>query len=149
MRLFRALNFNNTLLAGVLLFTPMAFSAETAVDREFMQMDSNADGKLSPDEHDAGAKKMFAMMDADADGKVTAAEMDAAQQHVTGEEAKPEDMPAAEKIKVVDADGDGLLTLAEHSDASIKMFEMMDGDKDGFVTKAELAAGHAAMMKKP
>jgi Ca2+-binding EF-hand superfamily protein len=149
MKMFSALSFNSALLTGALLFVPMAYAAETAVDREFMQMDSNADGKMSPDEHAAGAKKMFGMMDADADGKVTAAEMDAAQQSITGEKAKPADMSSAEKINAVDADGDGLLTTAEHSAASIKMFETMDGDKDGLLTKDELAAGHAAMMKKP
>ena len=149
MKLYSALRLNSILLTGVLLFTPMAFAAETAVDREFKQMDSNADGKLSQIEHAAGAKMMFGMMDADADGKVTAAEMDAAQQRITGEKAKPTDMSSAEKIKAVDADGDGILTATEHSAASIKMFEAMDADKDGFLTKVELAAGHAAMMKKP
>jgi Ca2+-binding EF-hand superfamily protein len=29
------------------------------------------------------------------------------------------------------------------------MFEKMDMDKDGFLTKDELAAGHASMLKKP
>ena len=29
------------------------------------------------------------------------------------------------------------------------MHAKMDGDKDGFLSRAELAAGHAAMLKKP
>jgi hypothetical protein len=29
------------------------------------------------------------------------------------------------------------------------MFDKMDTDKDGFLTKAEVAAGHAKMMSKP
>jgi Ca2+-binding EF-hand superfamily protein len=57
-------------------------------------------------------------------------------------------MSAADKIKVVDADGDGVLTAEEHRAGSRKMFEQMDTDKDGFVSRAELAAGHARAMPK-
>jgi len=56
---------------------------------------------------------------------------------------------SAEKIKVVDSDSDGVLTAQEHVDASHAMFTKMDTNKDGFLTKEELAAGHARMMKKP
>src|SRR5687768_5823227 len=45
------------------------------VDAHFSVMDTNSDGKLSPDEHAAGARKMFNTMDANNDGRVTAAEM--------------------------------------------------------------------------
>ena len=57
-------------------------------------------------------------------------------------------MSSAEKIKVVDTNGDGMLTADEHAVGSKRMFDKMDTDKDGFVSKAELEAGHAKMMKK-
>ena len=38
---------------------------------------------------------------------------------------------------------------SEHAAGAKKMFEMMDTDHDGSLTKAELAAGHARMMHKP
>jgi Ca2+-binding EF-hand superfamily protein len=98
---------------------------------------------LNTSEHAAGASRMFEAMDANKDGKVTAAEMDAAHERVTGQKAMKGEMTAADKIKVVDADGDGILTAAEHAAGSRKMFEAMDTNKDGFVGKEELAAGHA------
>jgi hypothetical protein len=121
---------------------------EKAADAQFKVMDTNADAKLSPDEHAAGARKMFDAMDANKDGTVTSAEMDAAHEKVTGKKATKADMSSAEKIKVVDTNGDGMLTAEEHADGSKRMFEKMDTDKDGFVSQAELAAGHAKMMKK-
>ena len=61
-----------------------------------------------------------------------------------GAPAKKGDMSSQDKIKVVDGDGDGKLTAAEHSKASADMFTKMDTDHDGFLSKAETAAGHAA-----
>jgi Ca2+-binding EF-hand superfamily protein len=124
-----------------------AFAAEPAPS-EFRAMDANHDGKISRDEHAAAAKGMFAAMDASKDGRVTAAEMDAAYERVTGQKAKPGDMPAAEKIKVIDKDGDGVLTADEHATGSRSLFDAMDTDKDGALTEAELAAGHAKMLKR-
>jgi hypothetical protein len=115
---------------------------------ELRAMDTNGDGKVSPDEHAAGAAKMFGTMDADQDGTVTAAEMTAAHQRVTGKKATAGSLSAAEKIKVIDDDGDGVLTAAEHAAGSRTMFERMDVDRDGFVTAAEMAAGHAKMLRK-
>jgi len=94
------------------------------------------------------ARAMFSQMDANQDGSVTAAEMTAAHKAVTGKDAKKSDMSAQDKIKVVDMDGDGKLTAAEHASGSASMFTRMDADLDGFLSKQELAAGHAGMMKK-
>jgi len=41
-----------------------------------------------------------------------------------------------------------VLTAAEHAAGSRTMFERLDVDRDGFVTAAELAAGHAKMLGK-
>lgn len=46
-------------------------------DQMFQMMDSNGDGKISADEHEAGAKMMFDKMDTDKDGFLTKAEMEA------------------------------------------------------------------------
>lgn len=125
--------------------TPFAKRAEA----EVKSMDTNGDGKVSPEEHAAGAKRMLETIDANKDGKVTAQEMDAAHERVTGAKAGPGEMSAAEKIKVIDADGDGVLTSAEHEAGSKKVFAQIDTDHDGFVTREELVAGFEKMMKKP
>lgn len=118
------------------------------IGHQFGMMDANKDGKVSAEEHAAGAKAMFATMDANRDGVVSADEMTAAHKAVTGHASKKSDMPAHDKIKVVDANGDGKLTSAEHASAADMMFKKMDADQDGFLSKPEMAGGHAEMMKK-
>ena len=135
-----------TLLFGGLIVSSSVWANPTS--KEFSMMDTNKDGKVSADEHAAGARKMFETMDRDKDGKVTATEMDAAHQAITGRKAAKTDMSAADKIKVIDKDGDGVLSADEHAAGSADMFAKMDTDKDGFLSKAELQAGHAGMMKK-
>ena len=121
-------------------------SARPSGEAELALMDTNHDGRLSPDEHAAGARAMFEKMDADHDGKVTAAEMDAAQKAMPSGES-PNKMTSADKIKVVDSNGDGILSADEHETGSRRMFEKMDKDRDGTLTAAEISAGHKTMMK--
>jgi Ca2+-binding EF-hand superfamily protein len=131
-----------------LMFVAAALLAGPEVGKEFSNMDTNQDGKVTAAEHAAGAKAMFDIMDGDRDGKVMPNEMAAAHKAITGQAARPSDMSAADKIKVVDGNGDGILTADEHARASAAMFTRMDRNKDGQLTKEEMAAGHAAMMVK-
>ena len=138
-------------LGGIAMFIGFSAIARSnptaAVGKEFATMDANKDGKISAAEHAAGAKAMFEKMDSDKDGKVTAAEMTAAHKAVTGRAVKKADMSSADKMKMVDANGDGVLTAEAHATASASMFTKMDTDKDGFLSKSEMGAGHASMMK--
>jgi Ca2+-binding EF-hand superfamily protein len=116
-------------------------------DAKFKMMDTNGDGKISADEHAAGAKKMFEQMDADKNGKVTAAEMEAGHEQMAGKKAGKTDMSTADKIKMIDSNGDGEITAAEHEAGAKMMFDKMDSNHDGYLTKSEMEAGHK-MMKK-
>jgi hypothetical protein len=116
------------------------------IDREIKMMDTNGDKKLTLEEHNNGAKAMFGKMDTDKDGKVTATEMTAAHEQVTGNKARKSEMSAAEKIKVIDTNSDGALSEVEHTTGARLMFEKMDTDKDGLLTRSEIMAGHAKML---
>jgi len=120
---------------------------EEAAGKEFKTMDANGDKKLTVDEHAAGARKMFETMDANKDGKVTGDECEAASEKMGHHKGKAE-MSAAEKIKVCDSNGDGVLAAEEHATCAKTMFEKMDTNKDGQLTRTELTTGHHRMMHK-
>lgn len=147
-----ARNLLSGLLGGLVAMLPwpsaLAQPVVAAAATEFKAMDTNRDAKVSREEHAAGARSMFEKMDANRDGKVTAAEMEAAHRAIAGGDAGKDQLSAAEKIKAVDQDGDGVLTTAEHAHASRAMFDKMDANLDGALTPEEMAAGHAAMLKK-
>jgi Ca2+-binding EF-hand superfamily protein len=131
------------LAGGALLLSPSAFAGEgMSVADKFAAMDTNHDGKVSPDEHQVGAKMMFDKMDANHDGEVTASEMETA--HI----GKAKGMTAAEKIKVVDNNGDGMISVDEYYAGARAIFNKMDSDQDGYLTKSEMEAGHKKMMEK-
>ena len=102
----------------------------------FEELDTNADGNLSKDEMQEGAKGPFTNADANADGKITKEEMVAA----AGERAAKRFDKMVERH---DADKDGALTLDEiktgKREARMeKMFDRVDADNDGFISKEEM-----------
>lgn len=99
-------------------------------------LDRNGDGRISQQEHAAGASRTFDAMDADGDGTVTAAEMDATRRGLYGADRTA----AAGEIATVDGNGDGVLTAAEHTTATRVMFDRIDADRDGALTAQELEA---------
>ena len=133
---------------GVARAQMTAAEKPSPADHQWKAMDANADGKVSPEEHETSAGRMFATMDADRNGTVTAAEMTAAHDRVTGKKRALGEMSAVEKIKVVDSNADGTLTVEEHRAGARAMFERMDTNKDGFLSPDELAAGQAMKMRK-
>ena len=121
---------------------PTAAPVAGNIEGQRALMDKDGDDRVTPEEHAAGASVMFTTMDADDDGSVTAAEMDASETALGANKR----MASADKIKVVDSNGDGMISTDEHADASRSMFEMMDSDRDGDMSAAELKAGHDKMM---
>ena len=125
-----------TVLLGLTVATSAAAAGTESAEAEILAMDKNGDGRLSATEHAAGSRSMFEAMDAFAAKR-------------TVHEREEDRMSSTEKIKVIDTNGDGVLSADEHRDGSARMFTTMDTNRDGSLDKAELATGHANMLKRP
>lgn len=135
------------LLASALLVALVAPAAWARGDDMFKLMDGNNDGRISTQEHDAGAAAMFARMDANHDGMLDAGEMGPRMRHAGGMHGggmHGEGMHGGGWMARMDGNHDGVITAAEHAAAAQAMFNEMDADHDGRLVAAERQAGHPA-----
>lgn len=112
---------------------------DATLKRRFERLDTNRDGKLAGDELPAERKDAILRADANKDGAVTFEEFT----------ARPRELLVrriAVEFKALDADGDGKLTKAEADAVRGKPMLLLiaDADKDGAVTKEELAKSFAS-----
>lgn len=113
----------------------------------FKKMDANNDGKVTESEHTQFAETMFRQSDTDRDGKVSAAECEAAQ--ATHEKGMKADKAAtAAHLRVVDTDRDDHISRTESATHASNEFSKADKNRDGHLSKDEVADAHAAMKKK-
>ena len=134
------------LTCGLALGAFPAFAGDSKAHDKFQSMDTNNDGRVSREEHTAGAKQMFSTMDANRDGTVTADEMDAAHRDKPNKPMSAE--RSADMIRLLDQNADGQLTAAEHDASCTTQFDKMDANADGSLSKDEMAAGHKKMKDK-
>jgi hypothetical protein len=107
---------------------------------------------------------MFGHMDTDHDGQASAAEMQAQHAAMGGHHMQHMDHADAGKAAAGqppsagasgmggmmakwDSNSDGQLSASEHAAMADAMFDRMDGDHDGSLTRAEFDMGHASMMR--
>lgn len=137
--------------------------AQAKAAEMFARMDVNKDGKL--DEADRGAHRaqMFDRLDANKDGNVSRDEFAAAHQRKAGD-AKPAGerkmgehrmgkrggghMGGRMMMQMADTNKDGAISRDEMAAAHARMFDMADANKDGQLTAAERKAHHAQMRQK-
>ncbi|MGE0660536.1 MAG: EF-hand domain-containing protein [Reyranellaceae bacterium] len=96
-------------------------------DRGFSMADTNGDSVISKAEFETGRDKLFQKLDANSDGTFTREEASAS--------AEAWRKKAAETGKTVSPDRE-----AKHKARGEKMFNDLDTDKDGRITKAEFDA---------
>lgn len=133
---------SRSLLATALVAALVATGAWASDDDMFTRMDSNHDGRISAQEHDAGAAAMFARKDANQDGMLDASEMGGPMgRHGGGMHAGG--MHGGDRMAKMDSNHDGAITAEEHAAMAKAMFDRMDANHDGRVTGAELEGGHA------
>lgn len=105
----------------------------------FKRADKNGDGKISKDEVPEQAWNYLSRLDTDGDGIITAEEAKAGRPDGAGR-GEPGEM-----LKRMDKNGDGNLSKDEVPAQTWERLGKFDKDNDGVVTKAEMAAGFAAM----
>ena len=110
----------------------------------FDEADANEDGEITKEELAAHRAALFEEMDADGDGAVTPAEIEA---HHEAKRAERR----AKHFERMDADGDGAISEAEFAAIPTPMFDKLDANEDGVLTKDEAKAAHKKKWreKKP
>lgn len=98
--------------------------------------DANNDGNITRDEFLARPIQMFERLDANHDGVISAAEQPQRRERAEGGEGQ-----RRERVRP-DTDGDHRLSRAEFTAMGTTMFERMDANHDGRVTREEAEASH-------
>jgi len=142
-------------LVAVALFagTTMAGSPPTSdAPRDEMRADTDHDGRVSRAEYDAAASQRrsdwFDKLDLDKDGYISQDEMQKARETRRANLRGHMD----EKFKEADANGDGQLSLDEVQAKMPRLadhFGDLDQDKNGLLTKEELAQGRRGHGPRP
>jgi Ca2+-binding EF-hand superfamily protein len=137
----------------------MNFAAATGGGRPALErlkaMDKDGDGKVSKQEF-TGPEPLFARLDADKDGFITqdeATRLGGGPADAPKPKAEaPKDAPRVgaqllERLKTMDKDGDGKISRSEFTGRP-QVFDRLDADKDGFLTKDEIDRAAPAKDKK-
>jgi hypothetical protein len=110
-----------------------------AVPRGLMRYDTNKDGAVDRAEWKAGQEARFKQLDSNGDGKLTQEEL-FARTPADGNSVLPSDRQAQRQtsyFQLLDADKDGFVTLAEFMVQADRNFARCDLNKDGRIDTAE------------
>jgi hypothetical protein len=110
-----------------------------AVPRGLMRYDTNKDGAVDRAEWKAGQEARFKQLDTNGDGKLTQEEL-FARTPADGNGVLPSDRQAQRQtsyFQLLDADKDGFVTLAEFMVQADRNFARCDLNKDGRIDTAE------------
>lgn len=135
---------------------PMGPQGGAAFERIFAEIDADNDGRITKEEVEAWKAAQPKVEDTNGDGKISAEELAAPR---IAEATKRAQERAARMVAELDTDGDGLLSAAELAQRPMggpegregkgpdltRIFDRLDADKDGAVTREEAQKAMAAM----
>src|SRR5262245_32987780 len=107
----------------------------------FDELDADKNGSVSQSEMQTAMTRHVSEPDTNKDGRVTQQEAEAFHAGKRAEHGE-------QRFTESDANHDGKLSKQELSKLPGDMFERLDLDGDGFVTKAEMQEAHAAMKDR-
>jgi Ca2+-binding EF-hand superfamily protein len=102
----------------------------------FDKLDSNADGTISAAEHTAAKRSMFARLDVNADGFLSKADKQQRRAKMRNHKAK------------MDTDQDGRISREEFINAPSPIFAHLDQNEDGIITREEAQSAPKMGMRK-
>ena len=110
-------------------------------DQRMHERDANNDGSLSRDEFLAGPSERFAQLDTNHDGQLSAEERPQRGEH-RGWRGHGRGGHPGGGLRGADANNDGAISRAEFDAGGLALFQRLDGDSDGQVTRTEAEAAH-------
>lgn len=131
------------LLVGTLPASAQLPGMEALAGLIIGQFDRDHDGNVDINEWQNGANDGFIQMDHDQDGFISEGEIDALSDDISEEIGKLGAAAAVVLIKKIlftfDTDHDHRISKAEYEAGCAALFKLLDTNKDGLLTKAELA----------
>lgn len=127
---------------------PMGMMMQDGPMFDFDKVDTDKDGKITPEEFAAARAARIAELDADKDGKISTDELVAMRMRGAEDRIRAQ---VGQMMQRMDADGDGVLTAAEvlaMPGPGPQMLARVDTDGDGAVSKAEAEAVRDRMMAR-
>jgi Ca2+-binding EF-hand superfamily protein len=111
----------------------------------FQQADVNNDGRLSRVEFDAAREGRFARADADRDGRLTMSELRALRPDGAPAPQRRPSREQIQKLRAIDRNNDRAVDLNEFRALNGERFAAADRNRDGFITRDEIAELARAM----
>lgn len=109
----------------------------------YVALDTDGDGRISKLEADTSRlAKRFADIDSNQDGYLVRSELQADGERRRAEFARKASERFDQRFKQADSNGDGRLSRAEYEAAwpgKAKLFAFLDEDRDGYLSRADLA----------
>lgn len=124
----------------ILAASPAASQSATMVEALFGRADLNNDGRLSPAEFGAARESLFARADANDDGRLTLSEARALRPEGGSRERRRPSHEAIQSLRNIDRNNDRAIDIGEFRALGGQRFAAADLDRDGYISRGEIAA---------